>query len=77
MEVLEARIKRDVEVVGKMDPYVILKLRDDQWRSATCEDGGKNPKWQGQKWTVNVKYIGDDIEMIVKDDDRGKDEKIG
>lgn len=77
LEVLEARIKRDVELVGTMDPYVKFKLRDDHWKSPVCKNGGKNPKWEGAVWEVDVKYIGDDLEMIVKDDDRGKDEKIG
>lgn len=77
IELIEAILTHDVEVVGKMDPYVKFKVRDFRWKSAVHENGGKKPKWSNQHFSIDVKYLGDDIEFTVFDEDRGKDELIG
>ena len=47
VHLLEAHLTHDTETFGKMDPYVKFFSREQEWRSATNEDGGKKPKWQG------------------------------
>ena len=34
-------------VFDKMDPFVYIRIGQQEWRSAVCVDGGKNPHWQG------------------------------
>jgi Ca2+-dependent lipid-binding protein len=74
---LEAHLTHDTATLGKMDPYVKFKSREWHWKSAVCKKGGKKPHWDDATTTIDVKYLGDDLEFICKDDDRGKDEVIG
>ena len=77
VELLEANIRHDSDVFAKMDPYVRFKSREFEWKSEVCKKGGKKPTWHNQKFTIDVKYIGDDLEYTIFDDDVGKDEKLG
>jgi hypothetical protein len=60
-----------------MDPYVKFECREFEWKSSVCEKGAKKPTWEGQKFEIDVKYLGDDITFAAFDQDPGKDEKIG
>ena len=60
-----------------MDPYVKMSTREQNWRSTTCKKGDKEPKWSGQVFEIDVKYMGDDIDFDCLDQDPGKDEEIG
>lgn len=77
IELLGAKFTRSTDLIKKMDPYVCFECREFEWKSTTCEKGGKTPKWEGQSFEIDVKYLGDDIRFFAKDDDPGKDEKIG
>ena len=61
IHILEARLTRDTEAVGKMDPYVVINTRMQRIRTKTCQEAGKNPVWTNEKIDVEVKYIGDDL----------------
>lgn len=76
IHLVEAKFTRDVKTMRKMDPYGKLEMREQEWKSATCERGSTKPKWQDQHHTFDVKYLGDDIFMKFYDDDPGKDEII-
>jgi hypothetical protein len=41
IEVLEAKLTHDTETFGKMDPFVWIKYREQEWKSAVCKSGGK------------------------------------
>jgi|688.fasta_scaffold465729_2 Ca2+-dependent lipid-binding protein len=80
---IEAHLTRDVQKIGKMDPYVRFwsrgneyKIADWRHRTKVHEDGGKKPKWN-DTFTIDVKYLGDDLHYAVLDDDRGKDDEVG
>ena len=73
---VEAHFTRDT-AIGKMDPYVHFKSRDFKWKSETIKKGGKKPEWHGATFSIDVKYLGDDLEFEAMDDDPGKDEQIG
>lgn len=77
IEVVEAHLTRDTQKVGKMDPYVKIKCRDLVWKSEVDKNGGKKPEWKHQKVEIDVKYLGDDLEFSIFDDDKGHDDKIG
>ena len=46
MTILEAKLTRDTETFGKMDPYAVVNyLGREIGRTKVHEDGGKTPKW--------------------------------
>ena len=65
--VVGARFDRDVEIFGTQDPYVVIRNRYESKRTKTHTDGGKEPEWN-EEIELDVKYIGDDMELEVKDD---------
>lgn len=42
---LRARLTRDTEVFGKMDPYVKLELGSQRYKTKTHNNAGKHPSW--------------------------------
>lgn len=46
IHVIEANLTRDTELIGKMDPYVSMKTRDQEWKSTVARNMGKNPNWK-------------------------------
>ncbi len=45
IKVKEGRLLRDTEVFGKMDPYCLLEIRGQRFKTKVHESGGKNPHW--------------------------------
>ena len=73
----EAHLTHGTHGFGKMDPYIKFQSREQELRSSVAKDGGKNPKWHGQHWEIEVHYLGDELHYHVFDDDIGKDDSIG
>ena len=76
LTVIEARLTRDTETFGKMDPYVKISTRQQQFKTAVKNGAGKTPMWN-QTFNIDVKYIGDDMTVQVYDEDPGSDDIIG
>ena len=77
VNVVEARLERDTEFMGKMDPYCKITHRMQNLRTKEHTDGGKNPVWN-EHLEIDVKYVGDDIEIAVMDSEvLGSDKLIG
>ena len=68
IDVIEAKLTRDTEFFSKMDPYATLASRQQQFRTRTLQGAGKTPKWN-QAFDFDVKYIGDDLQIRVMDED--------
>jgi Ca2+-dependent lipid-binding protein len=45
VQVISARDLKNVEVIGKMDPYVTVKLGEQVWKSRVHHGGGRAPRW--------------------------------
>jgi len=46
LHLIEAHLERNLgSLLNKMDPFVFIKVGHQEWRSAVCENGGKNPRW--------------------------------
>lgn len=43
---MKAKLTRDTEVVGKMDPYARLKMRELVYKTAALDGIGKEPVWK-------------------------------
>ena len=76
LTVIEARLERDTETFGKMDPYVVIHNRMQRLRTTTQEGAGKEPTWN-ETLELDVKYIGDDMKIWVMDEDVTNDDLIG
>jgi len=61
VHMIEAKLKRDTETFGKMDPYIIINTRQQRVRTKTHNNAGKTPKWPGEFMDIDVKYVGDDM----------------
>jgi len=72
----EAYLRRDTEMFGKMDPYMVFHVDTNKVISRTCDDAGKYPKWD-QKIAFRSNNT-DVIKMQLFDEDfNGKDDLIG
>ena len=45
IHVIEAKLTRDTEYFGQMDPYVEIKTSVEKKRTVTHNDGGRTPVW--------------------------------
>lgn len=76
MTLMQAKLTRNTETFGKMDPYCIVKYREEEHKTQTKNNAGKTPVWN-QTFDLDIKYIGDDIEVSVLDEDVCKSDLIG
>ena len=35
----------DVRLIGRQDPYCLVRIGDEEHKSANSKNGGKNPVW--------------------------------
>ena len=61
---------------GKMDPYCVLQVREQVYKTKVKDGAGKKPVWN-ETFEVKVHYIGDDFTVKVMDSDVGSDDAIG
>ena len=78
IHVLEAHLTHKTDLIAKMDPYVKLFLREEEWKGPTDKDGGKEPKWTSHNTAeFKVHYLGDDVFFKVFDHEKiGHDQLI-
>ncbi|KAG2432133.1 hypothetical protein HXX76_009059 [Chlamydomonas incerta] len=63
-----ARDLKDPEWVGRQDPYCVIRVGGQTFRTRTAVDGGRNPVWN-ETFRFNVPHPGDDVlEVVLKDD---------
>jgi hypothetical protein len=60
-----------------MDPYVIFKTPTAEWKSKTCKDGSKLPKWNGAIWRPKESSHGEVMTLSVFDEDSLKNVFVG
>ena len=76
VNVKEARLTRDTEMFGKMDPYVRVTNRMQVVCTSVQKSAGKDPQWH-ETLDLDVKYIGDDLLFEVIDKEMVNDDMIG
>ena len=69
-------LDKNTELVGKMDPYCVVKYLKKEYKSKVHNSGGKEPIWDDQ-FTLEVGKFTTDITFTVFDDDIGSDDLIG
>jgi len=48
---MSAKNLRNIKFFGKMDPYIVLKVRNDMFQTSPDQDGHTEPIW---KETLNL-----------------------
>ena len=74
IKIYSANLRRDTEVFGSMDPYVKLKLGEQEQRTQVQENAGEKPVWD-QEFCFRAD-IQDKLEFMVMDSDGGRDDII-
>ena len=66
----DAVLTNDVDVVGKQDPFVELKLKAQgwSWKSKVVQEGGKTPAWN-ETVSIDVNSLQDKLVLKVWDSD--------
>lgn len=71
-----AKLTHDTELMGKMDPYVVIKIGEVTQKTKVHDDGGKTPKWE-ETFKFPAK-IGDIVNFEVWDKEKiAKDDFVG
>jgi hypothetical protein len=73
---IRAELLADMDFVGKMDPYCQVICGNQQQRTATSEDAGKNPIWS-ETFIFNLQPTDQFLQINIQDDDPGVDEFLG
>lgn len=76
IDVKEADLERDTEVIGSMDPYLECKIGDVSSKTDVSGEPGKNPKWN-QVLSFLLESIPSKITFQVQDKDMVSDDIIG
>ena len=78
LHLIEAKLTHDTQKIGKMDPYVIVKIREEDWTGPIHDNGGKHPNWENLDNTKDfkIKYLGDEIFFHVYDEEVFKDSDV-
>jgi hypothetical protein len=63
-----ASLQHDVDIFGKMDPYCLVTLGTQQWKSEISKSGGKTPCWNDE--VVFVVQQGVDLLRVALFDDK-------
>ena len=78
LTVIQADLTRDVGTADdlQMDPYVVIRNRNNASRTDTKWDAGKSPNWN-ETLEVQVRDISDDLCLVVMDENEATNAEIG
>jgi hypothetical protein len=66
---------RDVQLIGKQDPYCELTIGSEKFKTKVHDDGGKNPVWN-QAFLFNLDGKSDKLSVLIKDKEVLSDRNI-
>ena len=75
---VEAVLTRDTELVGQMDPYIVIMIGDKKWKTTIKDNAGTHPMWN-ESFAVDLKHFKKEkiMSILVLDDDVGEDDQVG
>jgi Ca2+-dependent lipid-binding protein len=76
IKVVKGELYRDVEIFGKMDPYVTILYLGEKFKTKIMDGAGKEPVWN-DSFDINLKSMSDELQFYVKDDDVVGAKEIG
>lgn len=68
MKIVNGKLLRDTEVIGKMDPFIQIIYLGKKYRTKTLQEGGKNPKWN-EIIEIQIESVNDYIKIVCYDED--------
>jgi len=77
LTVIEAKLIRDTETFGKMDPFTTILHRDVKYKTKVLEDAGFHPKWNEIIEISNIESLDDNLVITVYDEDFMTDDFVG
>uniref|UniRef100_A0A7N0TQ96 C2 domain-containing protein n=1 Tax=Kalanchoe fedtschenkoi TaxID=63787 RepID=A0A7N0TQ96_KALFE len=57
VNLVDAKGLQDTDLIGKSDPYVVIRYRGQERQSSTARDGGRDPIWN-ERFTFRAEYPG-------------------
>lgn len=73
---IEAKLTRDTETFGKMDPYCVITVNGKKNKTKVLDGAGKTPKWN-QAFDIPVEGLNQILDIAVFDEDTMSDDKVG
>jgi Ca2+-dependent lipid-binding protein len=75
IRIIGAVLDSDKDAIGKMDPYALLEIGSQKFKTTIAKGMGLNPSWN-EEFIFNVN--GDeDLKITIYDSDIGKDDFLG
>ena len=76
LNVVEGKLFRDTEMMGKMSPYCTLVYQGNKLKTKVHSYGGKLPKWE-HEFKLDVQSASDEIVLRVWDQDLTSSDAVG
>ena len=76
LKVVEGKLFRDTEMMGKMSPYCTLVYQGNKLKTKVHSYGGKLPKWE-HEFKLDVQSASDEIVLRVWDQDLTSSDAVG
>jgi len=76
IQFIKGRLTRDVEIVGKQDPYMIFRTNGREYKSKTHDSAGKFPVWN-QLFDVKIADVDTEVDFECWDAGAKSDTMIG
>jgi Ca2+-dependent lipid-binding protein len=76
LTIVEGKLTRDTEFLGKMSPYCTLQFKDNKMKTKIHYDGGKTPKFN-QDFQLEVESPSDELILRVWDQDLTTSDAVG
>ena len=76
LNVVAGKNLKDMELIGKMDPYVVLKCGKEEFKTKVQKKAGTNPTFN-QSFIFNLEGKEDALHINVFDEDLVSDDHIG
>ena len=79
LHLIEAHLTRNPNGIfgERMNPLVVMKVNLQEWRSAVCISGGRNPRWEFQFMEIPVFDVMHEVYIEVRDRDPLISEMVG
>ena len=76
LKVIEARLERDTETFGQMDPIVELSYGDQSFKTTEKIDAGQHPVWN-ENFTFEIKETMKILQVKILDVNPMRDDIVG
>ncbi len=60
-----------------MDPFIIMAIGTQKFKTKTLDEAGKNPVWFNEVFDFDVKNIKDELQIQVFDEDPTTNDLVG